>query len=161
MIKRNLLTSILLYESVRTTKSRAKAVQPMVDRLVSTAKKRPPHVAIRFINRYVTDKNASRKIMEVFIERYKDRNSGLTRIVPAGVRQGDGAQLVDFSLVDFDPDAAKPKTEAKEAKESKEAKKSKASPASSASSASSKKTEKTEKKATTKKATKTTTAKKK
>ena len=100
MLKRNLLTSILLYESVRTTKARAKAVQPMVDRLITIAKKRPPHVAIRFINRFVTDKNASRKIMEVLKDRYASRPSGLTRIKPAGARAGDGAELVDLELVD-------------------------------------------------------------
>lgn len=100
MIKRNLLTSILLYETVRTTESRAKAVAPMVDRMIRNAKKQADHVAIRAINEVVTDKNACRKIMEVLVKRYAKRPSGLTRIVPVGVRKGDGARLVDFSLVD-------------------------------------------------------------
>ncbi len=108
MIKRNLLTSILLYEAVRTTKSRAKAVAPLVDRMITVAKKNPPHVAIRTINRFVTDKNASRKIMEVFVTRFADRTSGFTRIKPAGARLGDNAHLVDFTLVDYDPTASKP-----------------------------------------------------
>ena len=138
MLKRNLLTSILLYESVRTTKKRARAVQPLVDRLITVAKKKPPHIAIRHINRFVTDKNASRKIMEVFKDRYAKRTSGLTRMVPAGVRQGDGALLVDFSLIDFEKPSkevleekvkkptvkkTEPKAEAKEKKSSKEKKK--------------------------------------
>ena len=72
----------------------------MVDRLINIAKTRPPHVAIRSINRVVTDKNASRKIMEVLKERYRDRSSGLTRAVPVGSRKGDGAELVDLSLVE-------------------------------------------------------------
>jgi len=119
MLKRNLVTSILLYESVRTTKARAKAVAPVVDRLISKAKKQEPHVAIRYINKVVTDKNASRKIMEVFKHRYANRTSGLTRIVPAGVRTGDGAMLVDFSFVEGEdvptPEVKKeaPKKEAK------------------------------------------------
>jgi len=121
MLKRNLLTSILLYESVRTTKTRAKAVQPMVDRLITVAKKNPPHIAIRHINRFVTDKNASRKIMEVFKDRYAQRTSGLTRIVPAGVRDGDGALLVDFSLVDFEKPA--PEAPAKKVKDVKQVEK--------------------------------------
>lgn len=99
MLKRNLVTSFLLYESVRTTKMRAKAIQPMVDRLITIAKTRPPHVAIRAINRVVTDKNASRKIMEVYAKRFADVSSGLTNVVAAGMRKGDGAQLVDMSFV--------------------------------------------------------------
>ena len=72
----------------------------MVDQLVTYAKKNPPHIAIRYINRIVTDKNASKKIMEVYRDRYKTRSSGLSRIVPAGVRVGDGAKLVDITLID-------------------------------------------------------------
>lgn len=100
MLERNLVTSILLYESVRTTKKRAKVVQPLIDRLITYAKNNPPHVAIRYVNQVVTDKNASKKIMEVYTKRYKNRASGLSRIVPAGVRKGDGAQLVDLTLLD-------------------------------------------------------------
>lgn len=99
MLKRNLVTSLLLYESVRTTRNRAKAVQPIVDRLVVIAKKKQPHQAIRAINRVITDKNASRKLMEVLRDRYNGRSSGFTRIVPAGARTGDGARLVDMELI--------------------------------------------------------------
>jgi large subunit ribosomal protein L17 len=108
MIKRNLLTSILLYENVRTTESRAKAVAPMVDRIIRNAKKQVPHNAIRAINELVTDKNACRKVMEVLIKRYEKRPSGLTRIVPVGERKGDGARLVDFSLVDSEVTTSAP-----------------------------------------------------
>lgn len=100
MIKRNLITSLLLYESVRTTKSRAKAIAPMVDRLIRNAKKQLPHNAIRSLNAVVTDKNACRKVMEVLVKRYEKRSSGLTRIKAVGARTGDGASLVDISLVD-------------------------------------------------------------
>ncbi|MDZ4347892.1 MAG: bL17 family ribosomal protein [Candidatus Binatia bacterium] len=94
------MTSLLLYESIRTTKNRARAIQPMVDRLLRTARRQEPQVAIRSINKVVTDKNACRKIMEVLKVRYANRHSGLTRIVPAGTRQGDGAMVVDLILVD-------------------------------------------------------------
>jgi len=100
MLKRNLVTSLLLYESVRTTKKRAKVIQPVIDKLVLVAKTKPAHTAIRMINKTVTDKNASKKIMEVFKDRYADRSSGLTRMVPVGARKGDGAELVDLSLVE-------------------------------------------------------------
>ena len=100
MLERNLVTSLLLYESIRTTKKRAKVVQPVIDSLIHYAKSHPPHVAVRYVNRVVTDKNAGRKIMEVYCERYADRSSGLSRITPVGARSGDGAELVDLVLID-------------------------------------------------------------
>jgi len=115
MLRRNLVTSLLLYEQIRTTKKRAQVVAPLVDRLVAIAKAQKPYNAIRAINRVVTDDNASRKIMEVLVQRYSGRASGLTRMVPVGSRKGDGALLVDLSLVD----AELGKTDAAEAKTSK------------------------------------------
>lgn len=118
MFKRNLLTSLLLYEQVRTTKRRAQVVAPMVDSLIAMAKSTAPHNAIRQINRVVTDKNASRKIMEVYIKRFASVPSGLTRIVPVGSRIGDGAPLVDLMFVDgaavtVEPKAKKPRSSSK------------------------------------------------
>lgn len=130
MLKRNLITSLLLYENIRTTKRRAQAIQPLVDSLIHYAKKRPAHVAIRYINREVTDKNACRKIMEVYVKRYASRNSGLSRIVAAGARKGDNAELVDLILLDSDvkiePVAPKAKAE-KPAKKAASTKKTSAS----------------------------------
>lgn len=100
MIQRNLVTSLLLYEQVRTTRKRARVVAPLVDRLLAIAKRSKPHNAIRAINRVVTDRNASRKIMEVFVKRFADVSSGFTRTVPVGSRKGDGAELVDLMLVE-------------------------------------------------------------
>lgn len=116
MVKRNLLTSLLLYETIRTTKKRAHVIAPQIDKLINYAKTHTPHVAIRHINKTVTDKNASKKIMEVFTKRYAKKNSGLTRTVAAGYRVGDGAQVVDLSLVEGD------RIEVKEGKEGTEVK---------------------------------------
>ena len=119
MLLRNLATSLILYERVRTTKKRAQVVQPIVDRLIATAKSKEPYVAIRSINRVVMDRNASRKLMEVLRERYKDRPSGFTAMRAIGARQGDGASLVDLTLIaDKDPPARTPaaKTAAAETK---------------------------------------------
>jgi large subunit ribosomal protein L17 len=96
---RNLVTSLVLYEKVKTTKARAKAIQPLLDRLITKAKNRPPHIAIRFVNQVLTDKNASKKMLEVFKDRFKNRKSGFTSIKPIGLRKGDGAEMVEISLV--------------------------------------------------------------
>lgn len=100
---RNLVTSLILYESIRTTRARAKAIQPLFDRMMTKAKSRPPHIAVRFLDRIVTDKNASRKVFEVLVDRFHTRSSGFTSIQPVGRRRGDGAELVDISLIESSP----------------------------------------------------------
>jgi large subunit ribosomal protein L17 len=99
-LQRNLVTSLVLYESIRTTRKRAKVVQPMFDKLITLSKTKEAFNAIREINTIVTDKNASKKIMEVLSKRFSKRSSGYTRLVPAGARKGDGAQLVDLTVLD-------------------------------------------------------------
>lgn len=100
LMTRNLATSLILYEAIRTTKSRARVLQPIVDRLITIAKKKEPQVAIRAINAIVTDENASKKLMEVLAKRYASRPSGFSKAKPAGARKGDGAALVDITLID-------------------------------------------------------------
>lgn len=113
MLQRNLVTSLLLYEEIRTTRKRAAVIRPMVDRLITTAKTKDTREAIRAINTVVTDKNASRKLIEVLKERYSKRPSGYTRTKAVGSRVGDGAELVDMSLVDAVVASAAPAVEKK------------------------------------------------
>jgi len=110
-MQRNLVTSIILYEAVRTTKKRAEVIRPTVDHLIAVAKSKAPHIAIRYINAVVNHKNASRKMMEVLKLRYADRTSGFTRIVPLGSRQGDGAKLVRIELLEGKDVVPAPKAE--------------------------------------------------
>ncbi|MBI3815958.1 50S ribosomal protein L17 [Candidatus Peregrinibacteria bacterium] len=101
-MQRNLATSLILYESIRTTKKRAQVVRPIVERLITVAKKKEPRLAIREINRVVVHENASKKMMEVLKDRFRKRQSGFTRMVPVGARHGDGAKLVTLMLLDGD-----------------------------------------------------------
>lgn len=98
MVVRNLATSLILYESIRTTDKRARVVRPIVERLVRIAREKKPREAIRSIHRVVTDPNACRKLLELYCSADVGRAGGLTRIVPRGARRGDGASLVEISL---------------------------------------------------------------
>lgn len=97
---KNMVTSVILYEKIRTTKKRAQVLKSMVDRVITIGKRDRKDLAIRRINQMVLDDNACRKILEVLKSRYATRTSGFTRIVPVGMRGGDGALLVDLSLID-------------------------------------------------------------
>lgn len=124
LLQRNLVTSLLLYESIRTTRKRARVIQPIVDNLITTVKKKNAQIAIRSINLHVSDANASRKLMEVLKQRYSARASGFTRMVAVGARKGDGAEVVDLSLVDAETASNVPASGAPEKKIKKTTKKS-------------------------------------
>lgn len=100
LLLRNMATSIILYEKVKTTVARAKQVRPIVEGLITKAKTKDARNAIRQIGKVVMDPNASKKLLEVLKYRYKDRNGGYTRIVKLNFRSGDGAQLVSVQLLD-------------------------------------------------------------
>jgi large subunit ribosomal protein L17 len=95
---RSLATSVILYEKVKTTKAKAKAVRPTVERLITVAKAGDVN-ARRKANQVVYGDNAVKKLVEELGPRYKDRQGGYTRITGIGFRQGDGAEMVQIELV--------------------------------------------------------------
>lgn len=96
---RNLATSIILYEKVKTTESKAKLIKPVVERLITNTQRQSLPVAIRNLNTYFTDKNATKKLTKELLERYKEKKSGFVRITPLGFRKGDAAPIVQIELV--------------------------------------------------------------
>ena len=100
LMLKNMVTSVLLYERIRTTKKRAQVLKGVVDRVIAIGKRERKDLAIRKINQIVFDDNACRKVMEVLTKRYANRPSGFTRVVPVGTRFGDGALLADVILID-------------------------------------------------------------
>ncbi|MSR68004.1 50S ribosomal protein L17 [Candidatus Peribacteria bacterium] len=100
LMVKNMVTSVLLYERIRTTKKRAQVIKGVVDHVITIGKDKQKDRAIRRINQYVFDQNACRKVMEVLAKRYESRTSGFSRVVPVGTRGGDGALLADLILID-------------------------------------------------------------
>ncbi|MFA6917269.1 MAG: 50S ribosomal protein L17 [Candidatus Gracilibacteria bacterium] len=97
---RNLAMSVIIYDKIKTTAAKAKAVQPFVERLITIAKRTESKKdAIREIEKLLQHKNSSKKIFEVLLERYKDRKCGFTRITKLGYRSGDNAPVVQIELV--------------------------------------------------------------
>ena len=95
---RNLASSVLIYEKVKTTEAKAKAVKPLVERMITIAKKGDLNSRRKLIQ-VLLQKMAIKKAMEVLGERYKTRAGGYTRIIRLDRRQGDGAQMVLLELV--------------------------------------------------------------
>ncbi len=98
MMLRNLASSVLIYEKVKTTEAKAKAVRSLVEKSITAAKKGNLTARRKLIST-LPQKMAIKKAMEVLGERYKGKNGGYTRIVKIGARQGDGAKIVQIELV--------------------------------------------------------------
>jgi large subunit ribosomal protein L17 len=95
---RNLASSILLYEKVKTTEAKAKYVRPFVERLITMAKNNNLTTRRRLL-KVLLQKNAVKKALEVLGQRYQERAGGYTRIIKLGARQGDGAEMAQIELV--------------------------------------------------------------
>ena len=95
---KNLAASVLIYEKVKTTQAKAKAVKPLVEKLISAAKI-GDLTARRKLIKVLPQPMAIKKAMEVLGARYKDRKGGYTRIIKLGKRQGDGAEMAQIELV--------------------------------------------------------------
>lgn len=98
-LMRNLAMSLIIHEKIKTTSAKAKAVQPFVEKLITIAKKKEKREAIRSIEKVLQHEDSSRKLLEVLADKYKDKNSGYTRITKLGYRNGDNAPVVQLELI--------------------------------------------------------------
>jgi len=100
----NMAASLIEHEQIVTTLPKAKEMAPIMDKLVSLAKK-GDLTARRSALAQVRNEEAVRKLFDVMGARYKSRNGGYTRVLKAGFRPGDNAPLAVLELVDRDPAA--------------------------------------------------------
>ena len=98
-LMRNLAMQVIIHDSIKTTATRAKAVQPFVERLIHIGKTKEKREAIRQITSLLQHDDSSKKILEVLVDKYQDRDSGFTRIIKLGYKSGDNAPVVQISLV--------------------------------------------------------------
>lgn len=98
LLLKNLATSLILHEKIRTTEAKAKALQPVIDTLINASKNSNKMLAIREVNGMLQSELASKKVMESMSKKYQKKQSGFTRIIHLGFRSGDAAPLVQIEL---------------------------------------------------------------
>lgn len=94
-----LARDLIFRGTIRTTISKAKAVQPLVEKLITRAKKNGAGSIIA-ISRVLSDKKMEKLLFADAGTRFKARGSGFTRIVRLGPRVGDSAETVMLQFVD-------------------------------------------------------------
>ena len=95
---RNLVTNVIEKERITTTVTRAKAARPVVERIITLGKGDSLHTR-RQAASYLLTPGATRKLFDDIAPRFADRAGGYTRIIHAGFRIGDGAQLAILELL--------------------------------------------------------------
>lgn len=107
----NMSCALIKHEQITTTLPKAKELRPIVEKLVTLAKKgnandkRTLHLRRLAISR-LRDKDMAKKLFETLGPRYAERDGGYIRIMKAGFRYGDNAPLAVIEFVDRD-EAAK------------------------------------------------------
>jgi large subunit ribosomal protein L17 len=111
---RNLVTNVIERERVQTTLTRAKAARPLVERMITLGKRDSLH-ARRQAGAYLMTPDATRKLFATIAPRFAERNGGYTRIVRAGFRIGDGAEVAILELLGSELKKKEKKPKKKEA----------------------------------------------
>jgi large subunit ribosomal protein L17 len=95
---RNLTTSVIIEDRVETTLTKAKAVRPLVEKMITLGKKGDLHSRRQALSYMMTAKSVDR-LFDTVAPRYKDRQGGYLRIVRTGFQQGDGAEKAFIELL--------------------------------------------------------------
>ena len=100
----HLASALIKHEQITTTLPKAKDLRPIVEKLITLAKKGDLHARRQAIAE-LRDPPRVKKLFEVLGPRYASRNGGYTRVMKAGFRVGDNAPVGVIEFVDRDVDA--------------------------------------------------------
>ncbi|MEL7487077.1 MAG: 50S ribosomal protein L17 [Pseudomonadota bacterium] len=106
----NMSCALIKHEQITTTLPKAKELRPIVEKLVTLAKKgnadekRTLHLRRLAVSR-LRDKDMAKKLFETLGPRYAERDGGYIRIMKAGFRYGDNAPMAVIEFVDRDESA--------------------------------------------------------
>ncbi len=100
----NMAGSLIEHEQIKTTLPKAKELRPIVEKLITLAKRGDLHARRLAASKLKEDQYVS-KLFDVLGPRYKERQGGYVRILKAGFRYGDMAPMAIIEFVDRDRDA--------------------------------------------------------
>jgi len=100
----NMAGSLIEHEHIKTTLPKAKELRPIVEKLITLAKRGDLHARRQAAAMLKQDKDVA-KLFETLGPRYKERQGGYTRVLKAGFRYGDMAPMAIIELVDRDTTA--------------------------------------------------------
>ena len=100
----NLAGALIKHEQITTTLPKAKELRPVAEKLITLGKRGGLH-ARRQAYDQLRDETIVAKLFDALATRYKTRSGGYTRVLKAGMRYGDAADMAVIELVDRDASA--------------------------------------------------------
>jgi len=98
---KNMAAALIKHEQIVTTLPKAKELRPVVEKMITLAKRGDLH-ARRLAHARLQDDAMTKKLFEVLADRYRERQGGYIRVLKAGFRYGDAAPMAVIELVDRD-----------------------------------------------------------
>jgi large subunit ribosomal protein L17 len=99
----NMAVALVKHEQIKTTLPKAKEIRPIVEKLVTVAKRGGKSLAARRqLISELRDETAATKIIDTLAPRYASRSGGYIRVLKAGVRIGDNAPMAIVEFVERD-----------------------------------------------------------
>ena len=95
----NLSKEVIEHERIKTTETKAKAVKPEIEKLITLAQRGDLHDRRQALSTLGQDKFAVHQLFEVIAPRYAERPGGYTRIIKLGPRASDSTEMVFLELV--------------------------------------------------------------
>jgi len=95
----NLSKEVIEHERITTTEAKAKAVKPVLEKLITLAKRGDLHARRQALSALGQDSTAVHLLFEVVAPRYTSRDGGYTRILKLGPRASDSTEMVLLELV--------------------------------------------------------------
>jgi large subunit ribosomal protein L17 len=100
----NLSNALIKHEQITTTLPKAKELRPFVEKIITLGKLGDLESRRKAVS-ILQDQKNTKKIFDIFADRYKNRAGGYTRIIKLGNRFGDNAPTAVIELVDRDHEA--------------------------------------------------------
>jgi len=101
---KNMLSSLIKYEQIKTTLPKAKFLKPQAEKIITLGKQNSLHNTKMLVSKLQSSILAN-KVKKTLSKRYEKRNGGYTRIIKAGFRYGDNAPMAIIEFVDRDLEA--------------------------------------------------------
>jgi len=102
----NMAAALIKHEQIKTTLPKAKELRPVVEKLVTLSRRGATNLhARRLALAQVRDEVQVTKLFDVIGPRYAERPGGYTRVLRAGFRHGDNAEMAFIEFVDRDEEA--------------------------------------------------------
>ena len=113
---RNLTTSLVLYERITTTETKGKLVKSVTEGLINSVRAGSVNDRRRLLG-FLFDKNATKKVLEELLPRYKNVKTGFITTYHAGNRKGDNAKMMIVELAKKNPPTGGESIESKDGKD--------------------------------------------